>query len=89
MPPESTAYSVRHRAPCAADDSTCRRRPVPGYWGDNFSEVYLKGVKVKSFRTDDGNAPQYLVLNVGKANTSTVCGRASTVKVGYARAPKT
>lgn len=49
----------------------------------------MKGVKVKSFRTDDGNAPQYLVLNVGKANTSTVCGRASTVKVDYARAPKT
>ena len=33
--------------------------------------------KVKSFPTDDGNAPQYLVLNVGKASTSTAYGPAS------------
>ena len=73
--------------------------PIPGYWGDKFhtyglwrkdnlSEVYVDGVKVKSYRTDDGNAPQYLVLNIGKAKTSTVYGKASTVKVDYVRAWK-
>ena len=73
--------------------------PIPGYWGDKFhtyglwrkdnlSEVYVDGVKVKSFRTDDGNAPQYLVLNIGKSKTSTVYGKASTVKVDYVRAWK-
>lgn len=72
---------------------------IPGYWGgqfhtyglwrkDNLSEVYVDGVKVKSFRTDDGNAPQYLVLNVGKADTSTAYGKASIVKVDYVRAWK-
>jgi hypothetical protein len=72
---------------------------IPGYWGEKFhtyglwrktnlSEVYVDGVRVKSFRTDDGNALQYLVLNVGKANTSTVYGNASIVKVDYVRAWK-
>ncbi|MCB5292039.1 family 16 glycosylhydrolase [Arthrobacter sp. SO3] len=72
---------------------------IPGYWGgqfhtyglwrkDNVSEVYVDGVKVKSFRTDDGNAPQYLVLNVGKADTSTAYGKTSIVKVDYVRAWK-
>jgi hypothetical protein len=71
--------------------------PIPGYWGDTFhtyglwrktdlSEVYVDGVLVKSFRTDDGNAPQYLVLNVGKGGPSTVYGKGSTVKVDYVRA---
>lgn len=70
---------------------------IPGYWGDKFhtyglwrkidrSEVYVDGVMVKSFRTDDGNAPQYLVLNIGKGGPSTVYGKASTVKVDYVRA---
>lgn len=68
--------------------------PIPGYWGDkyhtyglwrkdNLSEVNVDGVKVKSFRTDDGNAP-----HVGKASTSTAYGKASTVKVDYVRAWK-
>ncbi|MDN4645252.1 glycoside hydrolase family 16 protein [Arthrobacter sp. PsM3] len=70
---------------------------IPGYWGEDFhtyglwrkdslAEVYVDGVKVKSIRTDDGNAPQYLVLNVGQANTSAAYGKASTVKVDYVRA---
>lgn len=58
-----------------------------GLWRKgNLSEVYVDGVKVKSFPTDDGNAPQYLVLNVGKASTSTAYGPASEMKVDYVRA---
>lgn len=82
-----------------SSSGTHNQGPIPGYWGDKFhtyglwrkdnlSEVYVDGVKVKSFRTDDGNAPQYLVLNIGKAKTSTVYGKASTVKVDYVRAWK-
>lgn len=70
---------------------------IPGAWGNGFhtyglwrkgnlSEVYVDGVKVKSFATDDGNAAQYLVLNVGKASTSTAYGPASEMKVDYVRA---
>lgn len=70
---------------------------IAGNWGNeyhtyglwrkgNLSEVYVDGVKVKSFPTDDGNAPQYLVLNVGKASTSTAYGPASEMKVDYVRA---
>jgi hypothetical protein len=70
---------------------------IPGNWGNeyhtyglwrkaNLSEVYVDGVKVKSFATDDGNAAQYLVLNVGKAGTSTAYGPASEMKVDYVRA---
>ena len=80
-----------------SSSGTHNHGPIPGYWGDKFhiyglwrkadlSEVYVDGVKVKSFRTDDGNSPQYLVLNVGKSSTSTVYGKASTVKVDYVRA---
>ncbi|MDN4642901.1 glycoside hydrolase family 16 protein [Arthrobacter sp. PsM3] len=70
---------------------------IAGSWGNeyhtyglwrkaNVSEVYVDGVKVKSFPTDDGNAAQYLVLNVGKAGTSTTYGPASEMKVDYVRA---
>lgn len=70
---------------------------IAGNWGNeyhtyglwrkgNLSEVYVDGVKVKSFPTDDGNAPQYLVLNVGKASASTAYGPASEMKVDYVRA---
>ena len=70
---------------------------IAGSWGNeyhtyglwrkgNLSEVYVDGVMVKSFPTDDGNAPQYLVLNVGKASTSTTYGAASEMKVDYVRA---
>ncbi|WP_160667833.1 glycoside hydrolase family 16 protein [Pseudarthrobacter sp. ATCC 49987] len=70
---------------------------IAGNWGNeyhtyglwrkgNLSEVYVDGVKVKSFPTDDANASQYLVLNVGKASTSTAFGPASEMKVDYVRA---
>ncbi|GAB5078272.1 glycoside hydrolase family 16 protein [Arthrobacter sp. AD-310] len=70
---------------------------VPGDWANQFhtfglhrtatsSDVYFDGVKVKSYPTDDGNAPQYIVLNVGAASTNPVYGPASEVQVDYVRA---
>lgn len=50
------------------------------------SDVYFDGVKVKSYPTNDGNAPQYLVLNVGASSTNPAYGPASQVLVDYVRA---
>lgn len=72
---------------------------VPGAWCGayhvygmhrmaNSVDVYFDGVKVKSYPTDDGNAPQYIILNVGRSGTNPVYGDASTVKVEYVRAWK-
>ncbi|RAX45111.1 hypothetical protein DQ354_11885 [Arthrobacter sp. AQ5-06] len=73
---------------------------VPGDWGNNFhtfglhrtansSDVYFDGVKVKSYSTDDGGAPQYIVLNVGASGSSPAAyGAASQVQVDYVRAWK-
>ncbi|HEY8701803.1 MAG TPA: glycoside hydrolase family 16 protein [Arthrobacter sp.] len=71
---------------------------VPGYWGGSFhtfgldrkatsSDVYFDGVKVKSYATDDGNAPEYLVLNVGASGSGPAAyGAASQLQVDYVRA---
>ena len=70
---------------------------VPGNWANEYhtfglhrkaasSDVYFDGVLVKSYPTDDGNAPQYLVLNVGKSSANPVYGPASQVSVDYVRA---
>jgi hypothetical protein len=71
---------------------------VPGDWGNSFhtfglhrmansADVYFDGVKVKSYATDDGNAPQYLILNVGASgSTTSAYGAASQVQVDYVRA---
>lgn len=71
---------------------------VAGDWGNNFhtfglhrtatsSDVYFDGVKVKSYPTDDGGAPQYIVLNVGASGSSPAAyGAASQVQVDYVRA---
>lgn len=70
---------------------------VPGNWANDFhtyglhrtatsSDVYFDGVKVKSYPTNDGNAPQYIVLNVGAASTNPTYGAASQVQVDYVRA---
>ncbi|WP_426989088.1 glycoside hydrolase family 16 protein [Pseudarthrobacter sp. Y6] len=73
---------------------------VPGDWGNNFhtfglhrtansADVYFDGVKVKSYSTDDGGAPQYIVLNVGASGSSPAAyGAASQVQVDYVRAWK-
>lgn len=70
---------------------------VAGNWGNSFhtyglhrtatsSDVYFDGVKVKSYPTDDGGAPQYIVLNVGASSTAPAYGAASQVQVDYVRA---
>ncbi|HEU4666464.1 MAG TPA: glycoside hydrolase family 16 protein [Arthrobacter sp.] len=70
---------------------------VPGNWANEYhtfglhrkatsSDVYFDGVLVKSYPTDDGNAPQYLVLNVGNSSANPVYGPASQVSVDYVRA---
>lgn len=70
---------------------------VPGNWANEYhtfglhrkatsSDVYFDGVLVKSYPTDDGNAPQYLVLNVGKSSANPVYGPGSQVAVDYVRA---
>lgn len=80
-----------------SSSGTHNQGTIAGTWGNeyhtyglwrkaNVSEVYVDGVKVKSFPTDDGNASQFLVLNVGKAGTSTAYGPASEMKVDYVRA---
>lgn len=52
----------------------------------NSSDVYFDGVKVKSYPTDDGNAPQYIVLNVGASSTNPAYGAPSQLMVDYVRA---
>lgn len=52
----------------------------------NSSDVYFDGVKVKSYPTNDGNAPQYIVLNVGASSTNPAYGPQSQVLVDYVRA---
>jgi hypothetical protein len=67
---------------------------VPGTWANAFHtytlnrqpgrcDVYYDGTLVKSYATDDGGSPQYLILNVGDGNTH-VYG--SQVRVDYVRA---
>ncbi|MDQ0771346.1 hypothetical protein QF031_004095 [Pseudarthrobacter defluvii] len=52
----------------------------------NSSDVYFDGVKVKSYPTSDGNAPQYIVLNVGASSTNPAYGPQSQMMVDYVRA---
>lgn len=70
---------------------------VPGAWCGAYHtygmhrmadkvDIYYDGVKVKSYATNDNNAPQYIILNVGKSGTNPVYGDASQVKVEYVRA---
>ncbi|WP_142132089.1 glycoside hydrolase family 16 protein [Arthrobacter sp. SLBN-83] len=52
----------------------------------NSSDVYFDGIKVKSYPTNDGNAPQYIVLNVGASSTNPAYGQQSQMLVDYVRA---
>ncbi|UUL76843.1 glycoside hydrolase family 16 protein [Pseudarthrobacter sp. Fe7] len=52
----------------------------------NSSDVYFDGVKVKSYPTSDGNAAQYIVLNVGASSTNPAYGPQSQMMVDYVRA---
>jgi hypothetical protein len=46
--------------------------------------IYWDGKLVRSYASDDGGAPEYLIFNVGTGNT-TVTGSGSDMKVKYAR----
>lgn len=81
-----------------SDSGSHNQGTVAGDWSNSFhtfglhrmansADVYFDGVKVKSYATDDGNAPQYLVLNVGASGSSPAAyGAASQVQVDYVRA---
>lgn len=70
---------------------------VPGVWTNAFHtyaihrkvgscDVYYDGTLVKSYSTDDNEAPQYLIFNVGtSASRTQVFGAASRVYVDYVR----
>lgn len=70
---------------------------VPGVWVNAFHtyalhrkvgscDVYYDGTLVKSYATDDGEAPQYLIFNVGtKSSRTQVFGAASRMYVDYVR----
>jgi hypothetical protein len=89
--------TVNYHGPCAANQGQ-----VPGVWvngfhryglhryrtaaGETRSDVYYDGKLVKSYRVCDGNAPQYLIFNVGtKESRQRVYGPASQVKVDWVR----
>ena len=89
--------TVNYHGPCAANHGQ-----VPGVWvngfhryglhryrtaaGETRSDVYYDGKLVKSYRVCDGNAPQYLIFNVGtKESRKRVYGPASQVKVDWVR----
>lgn len=70
---------------------------VPGTWCGGYhtyglnrmvghSDVYFDGQLVKSYTTDDGNALEYLILNVGDGGSQHVYGPGSVVQVDYVRA---
>jgi hypothetical protein len=86
-----------HGPSCSANQGQ-----VPGVWvngfhryglhryrtasGETRSDVYFDGKLVKSYRVCDGNAPQYLIFNVGtKESRQRVYGAASQVKVDWVR----
>lgn len=71
-----------------------------GYWCGGFhtytldrmaghSYVYYDGTLVKSYTTDDGGAPQYVIVNVGASSDHPAYGTASQVRVDYVRAWRT
>lgn len=70
---------------------------VSGVWAGSYhtygvhrqqgrSDVYYDGALVKSYATDDGLAPHYLVFNIGtKPSRQQVFGAGSEMKVDYVR----
>ena len=71
---------------------------IPGTWTDGYhtfgvnrqpgrNDVYFDGKLVRSYATNDGGAPHYLILNAGHGNSRThVFGAGSEIKVDYVRA---
>lgn len=80
----------------AGNDTNRPSFPQSGYWCGGYhtytlnrkatsSDVYYDGSLVASYATTDGNALQYLLLNVGSGGY-TAYGTTSQVKVDYVRA---
>jgi len=70
---------------------------VAGIWSNGWhtyglhrkvgsADVYFDGVLVRSYPTQDGEAPEYLILNVGSSGGHAMYGPAGDVKVDYVRA---
>jgi hypothetical protein len=68
---------------------------VPGAWANSYHtyglyrhanscDVYYDGVLVKSYPTDDGGAPQYLILNIGEGSTLKT-GSGGALRADYVR----
>ncbi len=91
------ALTVNYHGPCSANHGQ-----IPGVWvngfhtyglhryrtssGETRADVYYDGRRVKSYRVCDGNAPHYLIFNVGtKESRQMVYGSASEVKVDWVR----
>ena len=69
---------------------------IPGVWSDGWhiyavdrepgeNYVYWDGQLVRSYQTNDGGAPEFLMLNVGDVNGHAITGSVSQVKVDYVR----
>jgi len=69
---------------------------IPGVWANGWhtygldrepgiDTIYWDGNVVRSYATQDGGAPQYLILTTGCCQGPTVTGPASTVMVDYVR----
>ncbi len=69
---------------------------IPGTWSNAFHtyalhrkpgscDVYYDGVLVKSYSTDDGGAPHYLILNIGSGYGPARYGNDYQVLVDYVR----
>jgi len=67
---------------------------IPGDWAGGFhtygvnrqagkNDIYWDGVLIRSYSTDDGNAPHYLIVNVGVGDGPTVLD--TPVQVDYVR----
>ena len=90
--------TVNYHGPCSANQGQ-----IPGVWTNGFhtyglhryrtaagqtrADVYYDGKRVKSYRVCDGNAPQYLIVNVGAGEFGgrNVYGSKSKVKVDWVR----
>jgi hypothetical protein len=68
---------------------------IPGSWCGTWhtygvdrepgtNTIYWDGQEVRSYATDDGGSPQYLILNIGSGEGSYVAG--DTLQVDYVRA---
>ena len=50
------------------------------------NDIYFDGRRVYSYASQDGNAPHYLILNVGLNPNQRTFGPAGAIKVDWVRA---